>query len=56
MKFNDDCIVQAIGYYIASRERVSSGHRSLKPPPADIFSQDEVRFIDNEPCVNAVVD
>ena len=61
-KFNDDSIVQAIGYYTASRESAVSGrHGSPKPPLAVVFCQDEVRFIlfpftkDNEPCVNAVV-
>ena len=60
-KFNDDSIVQTIGYYIASKESASGRHRSLKPPLAVVFCQDEVRFMlfpfkeDNEPCVNAVV-
>lgn len=60
-KFNDDSIVQAIGYYIASRESVSGRLGSPMPPLAVVFCQDEVRFIlfpftkGNEPCVNAVV-
>ena len=54
-------MVQAIGYYTASRESVSGRHGSPMPPLAVFFCQDEVLFIlfpftkDNELCVNAVI-